>query len=309
MSVISASNVKELRERTGAGMLDCKNALSETNGDLEAAVDWLRKKGLASAAKKSGRATAEGLVGVLSTGTKGVVLEVNAETDFVGRNEHFQNFVKTATELALTVDGNLEKLQALPYPNSTRNVQDELTHLIAVIGENMSMRRCESISVSNGVVTSYIHTATSDVLGRIGVLVALESTGDKAALSTTAKQIAMHVAAANPQACTVDSLSPEIVERERSIYAGQARESGKPEEFIEKMIEGRLRKFYEESILCEQTFLIDDSKRTVKQVVADLAKTLGTDVTLKGFIQFRLGEGVEKKTEDFASEVAAQLNK
>jgi elongation factor Ts len=307
MSTISANDVRELRERTGAGMMDCKKALAENNGDMEAAIDWLRKKGLAAAAKKSGRAAAEGLVGVLATGNKGVLVEVNAETDFVSRNESFQQYVKTATELAMSQEGDVDALAAAPYPGTGRTVADELTHLISIIGENMSLRRVAHLSVDKGTVTSYLHTATTDMLGRIGVLVALESTGNVSELQSTAKQIAMHVAAANPQACFIEDLSPETVAREEAIYVEQAKASGKPAEFIHKMVEGRMRKFYEAAVLIEQVFLIDDSKRTIKQVVEDLAKQLGTPVKLKGFAQFRLGEGVEKKTEDFASEVAAQL--
>lgn len=306
MTEITAASVRELRERTGAGMMDCKKALVENQGDMEASIDWLRKKGLAAAAKKSGRAAAEGLVGILVDGKKAVALEVNSETDFVSRNEHFQCFVDTATKLALN-SSSLEALMGTSYPATGRTVQEELTHLISVIGENMNMRRVASISVENGVIANYVHTATTPTLGRIGVLVAMESTGDAHELMACGKQIAMHIAAANPQSCTVAELDPAVVDREREIFADQARASGKPEEFIGKMIEGRLRKFYEESVLCEQVFLIDDTKRQVKQVVEDLAKKLGTPVTLKGFIQFRLGEGVEKKEVDFAAEVAAQL--
>jgi elongation factor Ts len=307
MSTISANDVRELRERTGAGMMDCKKALAETNGDMEAAIDWLRKKGLSAAAKKSGRAAAEGLVGVLAKGTKGVLVEVNAETDFVSRNENFQQYVKTVTELAMSKDTDLDTLQTTPYPGSSRNVADELTHLISIIGENMSLRRVAHLGVDKVIVISYLHTATTDMLGRIGVLVALESDGNVDELQTVGKQIAMHVAAANPQACFIEDLSPETVAREEAIYVEQAKASGKPAEFIDKMVEGRVRKFYESVVLIEQVFLIDDTKRTVKQVVEDLGKKLGTPVKLRGFAQFRLGEGVEKKTEDFASEVAAQL--
>lgn len=307
MTEITAASVRELRERTGAGMMDCKKALVENNGDMEAAIDWLRKKGLAAAAKKSGRAAAEGLVGILVDGKKAVALEVNSETDFVSRNEHFQCFVDTATKLAMNAGDNLDTLLSTSYPGTGRTVQEELTHLISVIGENMNIRRLASISVNNGVIANYVHTATTSTLGRIGVLVAMESTGNADELMACGKQIAMHIAAANPQSCTVEELDPAVVDREREIFADQARASGKPEEFIGKMIEGRLRKFYEESVLCEQVFLIDDTKRQVKQVVEDLAKKLGTPVALKGFIQFRLGEGVEKKEVDFAAEVAAQL--
>lgn len=309
MTQISASAVRELREQTGAGMMDCKKALEETQGNMEAAVDWLRKKGLAAAAKKSGRAAAEGLVGIHSNGQKGVVVEVNSETDFVSRNEQFQVFVKTLTECAMSSDGDLESFKAMPYPGTGRTVADELTHLISIIGENLHLRRLGILEVKPGAVASYLHTATTDSLGRIGVLVALESEGDQAELLALGKQIAMHIAAAKPQTCTVEELDPELIARERAIYQEQAAAQGKPAEFLEKMVEGRLRKFYEEAVLTEQVFLIDDTKRKVKQVVEDLGKKLGKPVTLCGFIQFRVGEGVEKKSEDFAAEVAAQLNK
>jgi elongation factor Ts len=307
MSTISANDVRELRERTGAGMMDCKKALVENNGDIESAVDWLRKKGLASASKKSGRTTSEGLIGVLSNQMQGALVEVNSETDFVSRNETFQQFVKTITELALSGASDLDALKNMPYPGTGRTVSEELTHLISIIGENMNLRRMASLSVTQGVVTSYLHAATTNMLGRIGVLVALESSGNVAELQEVGKQIAMHVAAANPQACYIEDLSPESIAREEAIYIEQAEGSGKPPEVVNKMVEGRLRKFYEAAVLNEQLFLIDDSKRTVKQVVEDLSKKLGTPVKLNGFIQFRLGEGIEKKTEDFASEVAAQL--
>lgn len=309
MTEISASAVKELRERTGAGMMDCKKALTETKGDMEAAVDWLRAKGLAAAAKKAGRTAAEGLVGAVTTGTIGAVVEVNAETDFVARNEKFQEYVKTVAKLALKADSDLETFKNEPYPETERSVAEELTNLISVIGENMEVRRLKRLEVGQGVVTSYIHSAITSGLGRIGVLVALESAGDKAKLEALGKQIAMHAAAANPQACTIEDLDPSLIDRERKIFAEQARESGKKEEFIEKMIEGRLRKFYEESVLVEQVYLIDDTKRKVSQVISDAAKEVGTPVALKGFALFKLGEGIEKEVTDFAAEVAQQLGK
>jgi elongation factor Ts len=307
MSTISAKDVRELRERTGAGMMDCKKALAESNGDMEAAIDWLRKKGLSAAAKKSGRAAAEGLVGVLTSGMRGVLVEVNAETDFVARNEKFQQYVETVTELAMSETADLEKLRSIPYPNSDRSVADELTHLVSIIGENLSLRRVTSLEVKQGIISSYLHTPTTDTLGRIGVLVALESTGNVNELQIVGKHIAMHICAANPQACYIEDLSPETIAREEAIYVEKAKASGKPAEFIQKMVEGQLRKFYETAVLVEQIFLIDDSKRKIKQVIEDIAKKLGTPVKLKGFAQFRLGEGVEKKAGDFASEVAAQL--
>lgn len=309
MTEISASAVKELRERTGAGMMDCKKALTETNGDMEAAVDWLRAKGLAAAAKKAGRTAAEGLVGAVTTGTVGAIVEINAETDFVARNEKFQDYVKTVANLALKANSDLDTFKNTPYPGTGRSVAEELTNLISVIGENMEVRRLRSLEVGQGVVTSYIHSAIAPGLGRIGVLVALESSGDKAKLEALGKQIAMHAAAANPQACTVADLDPGVIDRERKIFAEQARESGKKEEFIEKMIEGRLRKFYEESVLVEQVYLIDDTKRKVSQVITDAAKEVGAPVNLKGFALFKLGEGIEKEITDFAAEVAQQLGK
>ena len=307
MTAITASAVKELREKSGAGMMDCKKALNENNGDIEAAMDWLRTKGLAKAAKKSGRAAAEGLVGIATNDTTGVVVEVNAETDFVSRNDKFQNYVKTVTDLALEHGESMDSLANATYPGADHSASEELTKLIATIGENMNLRRVQRLAVSNGVVTSYLHNAVTDSMGQIGVLVALESDADKGELTMLAKQIAMHVAAANPKSHTIDDLDPELVERERAIYKEQVLESGKPAEFADKIIEGRIRKFYEESVLCEQVFLIDDSKRTVSAVVADKAKELGTEIKFTGFAQFRLGDGIEKKEDDFAAEVAAQL--
>ncbi|MBN9413016.1 MAG: elongation factor Ts [Candidatus Paracaedimonas acanthamoebae] len=309
MTEISASAVKELRERTGAGMMDCKKALTENKGDMEAAVDWLRTKGLAAAAKKAGRTAAEGLVGAVTTGTVGAIIEINAETDFVARNEKFQEYVKTAANLALKANSDLDAFKNTSYPDTGRSIAEELTNLISVIGENMEVRRFKNLQVEQGVVTSYIHSAIAPGLGRIGVLVALESSGEKAKLETLGKQIAMHAAAANPQACNIADLDPSVIERERKIFAEQARESGKKEEFIEKMIEGRLRKFYEESVLVEQVYLIDDTKRKVSQVIADAAKEIGVPVDLKGFALFKLGEGIEKEVADFAAEVAQQLGK
>lgn len=311
MSGITASAVKELRERTGAGMMDCKKALTEANGDMEAAVDWLRAKGLAAAAKKAGRTAAEGLVGLYVSGTEGAVVEVNAETDFVGRNEKFQAFVAKAAELSVSTQGDIEKLKTMPYPGVPHTVQEELTHLISVIGENMNLRRAKALKVTSGVVTKYIHNAieAGRDLGRVGVLVALESTADASKLEPLGRQIAMHIAAAHPQANTVADLDPAVVDRERKIFEEQALASGKKPEFIEKMVEGRLRKFYEESVLQEQIFLIDDSKRKVSQVVSEAAKDLGVPIQLKGFAHFKLGDGIEVEEKDFAAEVAEQLGK
>lgn len=300
MAEISPAMVKELREKTGAGMMDCKKALMETQGDLEAAIDWLRKKGLAAAAKKSGRVAAEGLVGVACEGHKGAIVEVNAETDFVGRNEHFQAFVRKVAELAIRAKGNLEALK--------KETEEELTHLVATIGENMTLRRSAFLEVSEGVVVPYIHNAAASGLGRLGVLVALESAAAKDKLEALGKQIAMHVAAAHPSSLNVETLNPAEIERERAIFREQALASGKPAEFVDKMIEGRLRKFYEEVVLEEQVFVIDGKTR-IKDVVAGVSKEQGQPIKLKGFIRFALGEGIEKEATDFAAEVAAQLGK
>ena len=308
MAEITASLVKELREKTGAGMMDCKKALGETAGDVEKAVDWLRTKGLSAASKKAGRIAAEGLVGVASSGTRGAVVEVNAETDFVGRNDQFQKFVAAATKLALENGGDLAKVAAAPFPGTGRDVQGELTNLIATIGENMSLRRAASLSVSDGVVVAYTHNAVAPDLGKIGVLVALESTGDKAALGGLAKQLAMHVAATNPQSLTVAELDQAAIERERAVLAEKAGQQGKTPEIVAKMVEGGLRKFHQEVVLLEQAFVMD-GKTKVSKVVEDAAKTAGAPVRLAGFLRFALGEGIEKKSEDFAAEVAAQLKK
>jgi len=304
MAEITAALVKELREKSGAGMMDCKKALAESNGDMDAAVDWLRTKGLAAAQKKSSRVAAEGLVGVASSGTEAVVVEVNSETDFVARNDQFQGFVSTVADIALASKGDMEAVAEADYPGAGRNVADELTHRIATIGENMNLRRAAYLSVPNGVVASYIHNQVVDGLGKIGVLVALESVGDAGKLNELGRQIAMHVAAAAPQALDVASLDPAVVEKEREVLASQARESGKPEAIIEKMVEGRIRKFYEESVLLQQVWVLDGESR-VEDVVKALAKELGTDVRLAGFVRYQLGEGIEKREDDFAAEVAA----
>jgi len=304
MAEITAALVKELREKSGAGMMDCKKALTENNGDIEAAVDWLRKKGLSAAAKKSGRVAAEGLVGVAASGNKGAMVEINAETDFVGRNEQFQDFVRKTTEIAIAQNGDAENIKTAAYPGGG-TVADKLTNLIATIGENMSYRRSISISVPNGIVASYVHSATAPGLGKIGVLVALESAGDKEKLAALGKQLAMHVAAANPMSLSVTELDPAAIERERSVLAEQAKTSGKPEAVIAKMVEGRLRKFYEDVVLLEQVFVVDGESR-VSAVVEKAAKEIGAPVKVAGFKRFALGEGIEKKADDFAAEVAAQ---
>jgi len=308
MAEISASLVKELREKTGAGMMDCKRALDETKGDLDAAVDWLRKKGLSAAAKKAGRVAAEGLIGVALGGKMGAIVEVNSETDFVARNGTFQKFTAAAAQIALEKGGDLEKVLAAPFPGSSRNVGDELTHMIATIGENMTLRRAAALSVADGVVASYVHNAAAPGLGRIGVLVALESKGLKDKLEALGRNLAMHVAAASPVAVSRENVDAAMLEREREIFAAQARQSGKPEDIIAKMVEGRLRKFYEESVLLEQTYVIDGENKVGKAIEA-AAREIGAPVAVKGFVRFALGEGVERKEQDFAAEVAGQLSK
>ena len=306
MAEITAQLVKELRERSGAGMMDCKKALAETQGDMNAAIDWLRTKGLAAAAKKAGRVAAEGLVGVAAQGTRAVVVEVNAETDFVARNDSFQDFVRKVAESGLAQGGDLAKVSASPFPGTGRTVQDELTHRVATIGENMSLRRMAQVSVTQGAVATYVHSATAPGVGRICVLVGLESTADAAKLVELGRQIAMHIAATNPLALTPAELDPKVVERERSVLVEQARESGKPANIIEKMVEGRIRKFYEEVVLTEQVFVIDGETR-VGKMIEGAAKTLGAAVKITGFIRYALGEGIEKQQTDFAAEVAATV--
>ena len=301
---LSASMVKELREKSGAGMMDCKKALGENDGNVETSIDWLRTKGLATAAKKAGRVASEGLVGIAIDGTKGAIVEINAETDFVARNETFQDFVTTASNIALTTGNDVDALKAAPFPGEERNVQEQLTHMIATIGENMSIRRVQTLSVDKGVVSSYIHTALAPGIGKIGVLVALETEADAAKADAFGKQLAMHVAAAKPQSVSRDDMDQEVVDRERAIFAEQARDSGKPAEIVEKMVEGRIRKFYEEACLVDQTFVIDgDSK--VSTAIEAAGKEAGGPITLKGFSLFVLGDGIEKEEEDFAAEVAA----
>lgn len=303
---VTAALVKELREKSGAGMMDCKKALNETDGDIDAAVDWLRKKGLASAAKKSGRVAAEGLVGVAVNGNSGAVIEVNSETDFVARNADFQGFVSALAGLALENGADIEALKGQAFPGTERNVEEQLTHNIATIGENMSIRRAELISVDNGVVVPYVHNAAADGMGKIGVLIGLESTGDADQLAALGKQLAMHVAATAPQSATVDDLDPELVEREKTVLSDQAKASGKPDEIVAKMVEGRIRKYYEEVVLSEQTFVIDGETK-ISKVIENAAKDVGAPVKLAGFARMVLGEGVEKEEADFASEVAATL--
>ena len=307
MAEITASLVKELREKTGAGMMDCKKALVETNGNVEEAVDFLRKNGLAAAAKKSGRIASEGLIGVATKDCAGSVVEINAETDFVARNNDFQAFVSAVAVIMLDHGDNFEAAANVAFPGSERTVGEQLTHNIATIGENMSMRRGQSLAVDQGCVVSYVHNALSPGLGKIGVLIALESSGDHTLLGQLGRQIAMHVAAARPEALSVDNIEPEALERERSVLVEQAKASGKPDNIIEKMVEGRLRKYYEEVALMEQTFVIDNETKIAK-VVENAAKEMGAPIALTGFIRYELGEGIEKSEADFAAEVAATLN-
>ena len=304
MAEITASMVKELREKTGAGMMDCKSALNETGGDMEAAVDWLRTKGLAKAAKKAGRVAAEGLIGVVAEGTQGAVVEVNSETDFVARNEQFQKMVSDIASVALTAGGDVDKLAATNYPGASKSVKDYVTEMVGTIGENMNVRRAGSISVSDGVVSAYVHSSVVPGLGKIGVLVGLESTGDKAKLAELGRQIAMHIAATNPLATRTDELDPAVVERERNVLIAEAKESGRPDNIIEKMVEGRIRKFYEEVVLLSQAFVIDPDN-TVEKAVKAAEAGIGAPVSVIGFVRFALGEGIEKEESDFAAEVAA----
>ena len=303
---ISATQVKELRDKTGAGMMDCKAALTETGGDIEAAVDWLRKKGLSKAAKKSGRTAAEGLVGVAVAGTEAAVVEVNSETDFVARNAEFQEIVATIAKVAIGAKGDVAALAAAAYPGAGKAVAERLTDAVAKIGENMQLRRTAYLSVGDGVVASYIHNQVAEGLGKIGVLVALESTADKAALLAFGRELAMHVAAHDPTplAVTTEEVDPALVERERGIFVEQAKQSGKPDAVVEKMVEGRIRKYYEEVTLLKQHFVLNPDL-TIEAAVAAKAKELGAPMAIKAFVRFVIGEGIEKDTADFAAEVAA----
>ncbi len=303
MVQITAALVKELREVTGAGMMDCKKALAENNGEKDASIDWLRQKGLSQAARKSTRVAKEGLVSVHVEGTFGAVVEVNSETDFVARNQAFQQFVSAVTKTALTVD-SVDALTAAQLDGSQEVVQDALTNAISTIGENIEIRRMAKLSVSNGVVNSYVHGSVIANAGKIGVLVALESEGDQAKLTELSKKIAMHIAAARPEALTREELDPALIERERAVQIETSKESGKSAEIAEKMVEGRLRKFYEEVCLLEQVFLIDN-KTKIRDVLAQESNEIGAPITLKGYACFVLGDGIEKEVEDFASEVAA----
>jgi elongation factor Ts len=298
MAEITAALVKDLRDRTGAGFSDCKKALTETAGDMEAAIDWLRTKGLSSAAKKSGRVAAEGLVGVASAPQRAAMVEVNAETDFVARNDTFQTFVAEVAKVALAVGEDIEAIKAAPFPGAGRTVGEELTHMVATIGENMNIRRARVLTVSQGAVATYMHSAVKPGLGKIGVLAAVEGPGEIATLETLGRQIGMHVAAASPEALDTSAVDPAALEREKAVLTEQARASGKPDNIIEKMVEGRIRKYYEEVVLLEQVWVHDGESR-VKAVV----KKAGAE--LKGFARFKLGDGIEKAAGDFAAEVKA----
>jgi len=297
MADITAGMVKALREKTGAGMMDCKKALTEAGGEMDAAIDWLRKKGLAAAAKKSGRVAAEGLVGIAQEKNAAAMVEVNAETDFVARNEAFQNFVETAAKLALSTGNDVEALKAAAFPGTGRSVAEELTHLVATVGENMTIRRVAVLRVQDGTVASYVHGALKPGLGKIGVMVALEGKADEA-IFALGRQVGMHIAATRPDAVDITDIDPAALEREKAILADQARASGKPEAIIAKMVEGRVKKYYEDVVLLEQTW-VHDGESKVRSILANAG------ATLTGFVRFTLGEGVEKQSSDFAAEVAA----
>lgn len=301
MAGITAAMVKELREITGAGMMDCKAALKENDGDMQASVDWLRKKGLAKAAKKAGRTAAEGLVAIAvednAKGATGVMVEVNSETDFVARNDLFQKMVADIAQTAVSVDGDLEKLRAETFPGAGKSVDEHVAEMVGKIGENMSLRRSAGITVEEGAIASYVHGQVTEGAGKIGVIVGLKSSGDKAVLKAVGKQVAMHVAAARPLAARIEDLDADVVNREKEVLADQARASGKPENIIEKMVEGRLRKFYEESVLLEQIFVIDGETK-VGKVIENAAKDAGAPVEFVGFARLQLGDGVEKTDDE-----------
>ncbi len=302
---ITAAMVKELRDKTGAGMMDCKTALGETGGDMEAAVDWLRAKGIAKAEKKSGRVAAEGLIGIAGEQARAAVVEVNSETDFVARNEQFQDLVRRVAATALSTDGSVDAVAGAAIDGGSKSVAETITDAIGTIGENMTVRRAAMLEVGEGAVATYMHNSVGPGLGKIGVLVALESGGDGAALAAIGKQVAMHVAATNPLAATKEDIPTDVAARERAVFAEQARQSGKPDNIIEKMVEGRMRKFYEESVLMSQTFVID-GENTVEQALKNAEKDVGAPIVLKGFVRLALGEGVDKDDGgDFAAEVAA----
>ncbi len=308
MAAISAGMVKELRDKTGAGMMDCKTALAESNGEMEAAIDWLRAKGLSKAAKKADRIAAEGLIGVASAAKIGALVEVNSETDFVARNAEFQNVVAQIAKLALKAGGDVEKLAAMEFPKKKISVADYLKELVGTIGENMSLRRTAALKVKDGVVATYVHNQATPGMGKMGVLVALESAGDKDKLNEIGRQVAMHVAATNPLALKDEDVDPETIERERAIFTEQAKESGKPEKVIKQMIEGRIKKFYQEVILLKQAFVINPDQ-TVEQAVKEAEKAVGAPIAIKAFVRYELGEGIKTDKCDFAAEVAAAAGK
>jgi elongation factor Ts len=304
MSSITAAMVKELRERTGAGMMDCKQALTENAGNMDAAIDWLRKKGLSKAAKKAGRVAAQGLIGVITEGKSGALVEVNSETDFVARNPQFQQMVAAIAKLAPKAGGDLAKLLAAKVGAKGQSVEDHVKEAIATIGENMSVRRTASVKVADGVVADYVHNKAADGIGKMGVLVALESKGDKGKLMELGRQLAMHVAAADPKSITADELDKALIEKERAVYAEQAKASGKPADIIAKMVEGRLKKeFFQQVVLMQQIYVLD-GKSTVEAAVKAAEKDAGAPVRIAAFVRYALGEGIEKKEEDFAAEVA-----
>ncbi|TPK90460.1 MULTISPECIES: translation elongation factor Ts [unclassified Mesorhizobium] len=304
---ISAAQVKELRDLTGAGMMDCKAALNETNGNMEEAVDWLRKKGISKADKKAGRTAAEGLIGVDNGVREAAVVEVNSETDFVARNAAFQEIVANVAKVALAY-GTTEAVAAAQYPGSDKSVTDTIKDAVGTIGENMGFRRSAKLTVPHGAVATYVHNAVADGLGKLGVLVAIETTGNEHAANAFGRQVAMHVAATNPMALTAEQIDPTAVEREKAIFSDQARQSGKPEAIIEKMVEGRLRKFYEEVVLLKQAFVLNPDI-TVEKALKDAEKEIGAPAKITAYLRFALGEGIEKEETDFAAEVAAAVKK
>ena len=304
---ISAAQVKELRDLTGAGMMDCKAALGETNGNMEEAVDWLRKKGISKADKKAGRTAAEGLIGVDAGVREAAIVEVNSETDFVARNTAFQEIVANVAKVALAYGGT-DAVAVAQYPGSDKSVTDTIKDAVGTIGENLGFRRSAKLSVENGVVATYVHNAVADNLGKLGVLVAIETTGDAHKANAFARQVAMHIAAINPLALDVSELDPAAVEREKAIFSDQARASGKPENIIEKMVEGRLRKFYEEVVLLKQAFVINPDV-TVEQALKEAEKEIGAPAKISAYLRFALGEGIEREVTDFAAEVAATVKK
>ncbi|MGE6740149.1 translation elongation factor Ts [Allorhizobium pseudoryzae] len=306
MAEITAALVKELREKSGAGMMDCKKALTENNGDIEAAIDWLRAKGIAKADKKSGRTAAEGLIGIAGAGHKAVVIELNSETDFVARNDAFQDLVRGVANVALGTDGSVDAVAAATYPATGKSVSDTIKDAIATIGENMTLRRSALLEVPHGVVATYIHNAAGDGIGKLGVLVALKSEGDKAVLTSIGRQVAMHIAATNPLAIRAEEVDAAVAERERNVFIEQSRASGKPDAIIEKMVEGRMRKFFEEVALLSQAFVINP-EQTVGEAVKAAEKEAGASIEVVGMVRLLLGEGVEKEETDFAAEVAAAV--